>query len=290
MGIGGVSIVTSQKREQAAGPPFNVAAANNGDSVDTVTGKIVLGNDVGQAGSPAQLLSNREIITGDALTGPFTLLLNDQQNLATSNIGSGLLTLDETGGNINATMNIKSSSGIGAAILDLFNVTNNTDFAIVNNGGNAVQFVTGGLNVSSYSTLAPNTVQIGAPLVAFNSAALQVTGGLTYRRFIQSPGNITINRDLDSGKLFFNTAVTTLTTPNVVGANFRAGLNFDVAITNAAGITVQLTAPQVALFGNTATSAGGTLSSVTVGSTLRLTLINQTTWVTNYFTGVWVLT
>lgn len=43
------------------GPPFVAAAAENGLSVDPVTGKIVLGNDVGAVGDPAQLLSPREI-------------------------------------------------------------------------------------------------------------------------------------------------------------------------------------------------------------------------------------
>lgn len=39
-----------------------VGAANNGTSIDPVTNKIVLGNAVGAAGEPAQLLSSRDIL------------------------------------------------------------------------------------------------------------------------------------------------------------------------------------------------------------------------------------
>lgn len=42
-------------------PPFVPTAADNGLSVDPVTGRIVLGQDIGAPGDPAQLLSNREI-------------------------------------------------------------------------------------------------------------------------------------------------------------------------------------------------------------------------------------
>lgn len=56
--LGQSSINTYQKRRQA-GAPFAAGSANNGLSVDTVTGKIVLGNDT--AGNLATLLSNRDI-------------------------------------------------------------------------------------------------------------------------------------------------------------------------------------------------------------------------------------
>lgn len=42
-------------------PPFDPTSAVNGLSVDPVSGAIVLGQDVGAVGDPAQLLSNREI-------------------------------------------------------------------------------------------------------------------------------------------------------------------------------------------------------------------------------------
>lgn len=54
---------THQKKEQS-GAPFAAGAANNGVSVDAATGKIVLGNNSGDALMPAELISDREIPFG----------------------------------------------------------------------------------------------------------------------------------------------------------------------------------------------------------------------------------
>lgn len=64
--IGLASFGVSQKKDPVPqpGPPFASNSANNGLSVDAVTGKIVLGNDVGDPASPAALLSPREIVDG----------------------------------------------------------------------------------------------------------------------------------------------------------------------------------------------------------------------------------
>lgn len=63
MGLGIASLQTSQKKEPASqpGPPFAATSAFNGCSVDPVTGKIVLGNDMGDATMPAGFVSFREI-------------------------------------------------------------------------------------------------------------------------------------------------------------------------------------------------------------------------------------
>lgn len=55
------SLTFSQKNAVAGGgPPFQLNSAYNGLSVDTITGQIVLGDDLG-FGGPADLVSNREI-------------------------------------------------------------------------------------------------------------------------------------------------------------------------------------------------------------------------------------
>lgn len=74
MGIGVISLVTSQKKEPS-GSPFTVGSAHNGTSIDTA-GKVVLGNDVGDPLSPAELLNDREIITEDALFNLFAVVFN----------------------------------------------------------------------------------------------------------------------------------------------------------------------------------------------------------------------
>jgi hypothetical protein len=57
------TLQTYQRREPAGAPapPFALNSAFNGLSVDTVTGQIVLGQDIGAVGDPAILVSDREI-------------------------------------------------------------------------------------------------------------------------------------------------------------------------------------------------------------------------------------
>lgn len=50
-----------QNLQSVQGPPFSIVSADNGLSVDPVTGRIVLGQSVGEVGNPAILLSAREI-------------------------------------------------------------------------------------------------------------------------------------------------------------------------------------------------------------------------------------
>lgn len=61
MSLGFTVMGVAHKRDQS-GAPFAANAADNGNSVDPVSGRIVSGNDVGAVGSPAQLLSDREIL------------------------------------------------------------------------------------------------------------------------------------------------------------------------------------------------------------------------------------
>lgn len=62
MGQGGGNLQTlSASIPGSSGPPFPLNSAENGLSVDPITKRIVLGNDVGAVGDPAQLLSNREM-------------------------------------------------------------------------------------------------------------------------------------------------------------------------------------------------------------------------------------
>lgn len=50
-----------QNAPQSPGAPFLAGSADNGNSVDVTTGKIVLGEDLGSGSALATLLSNREI-------------------------------------------------------------------------------------------------------------------------------------------------------------------------------------------------------------------------------------
>lgn len=61
MGLGIVSLQTSQKKEPA-GAPFTGNSAFNGTSIDPLNGKVVLGNNVGDVPGDAALQTNREIV------------------------------------------------------------------------------------------------------------------------------------------------------------------------------------------------------------------------------------
>lgn len=56
----GIGTLNTNRKQDPSGAPFPAGSADNGVSVDTVTGRIVLGDD-GNAPNPGQLLSNRYI-------------------------------------------------------------------------------------------------------------------------------------------------------------------------------------------------------------------------------------
>jgi len=59
--MSGQSTLQTYQRREPSGAPFPANAAYNGLSVDTVTGQIVLGQDVGDVTNPAAFVSNRVI-------------------------------------------------------------------------------------------------------------------------------------------------------------------------------------------------------------------------------------
>jgi hypothetical protein len=73
-GQGSIANQPKARAIPAPGPPFVPTSADNGLSVDAVTGRIVLGNDVG--GTGAELLSDREILF-EAATGRILNFVNE---------------------------------------------------------------------------------------------------------------------------------------------------------------------------------------------------------------------
>jgi hypothetical protein len=285
MGIGVIALQTSQKREQS-GPPFVAGSANNGLSVDAVSGKIVLGNDVLGVAGLAALISDREIDTG-----AFAVLLNAIATSVVTRLSGSVVQLTGTNGAI-ATIGIATDAG-GTSTLDIRNIT---DIITINAGpiAGTINFKVGQLLASNWiqvSTTA-RTAQVGATHVGPNTATWQITGTLTNRRFMQSQGAGTYNvdRDLDSAKVFRNSAATNFAFPNMVGSNSRVGFTAGFNCNNVAGITITAAAGQTIRFGSIATSSGGTLSSTDVGAFCQLTLLDSATWFTESFNGAWVLT
>ncbi len=280
MGLGSIGLQTSQKKEQA-GAPFTPTSAENGVSINT-SGEVVLGNDVGAVGSPAILLSNREIITQSGVSS-FSLFLN----AAVTGITTGLdgRTIAVTGAN-NTNPLISVTTGTpGTSLMRL--QANNDRFDQQVSGGGSLLFRVGTPAVTSYCMVNVTTrrVQFGPTLQALNNADFQVSGTLTRSVLVRGPvaGGIAINQLLDSDELWINGGLLTLTLPLTgVGTIVR------VAVLNALGIVFQAGVGQTILFGAAASTAGGTLTSVTVGSTATVTLVTATIWVTEAFTGTWV--
>ena len=335
MGIGVISLQTSQKREQS-GPPFASGSANNGLSVDTVGGHIVLGNDVGAVGAPAQLLSNREIVTEDALLNLFAVILNSIQTGITTNLdgqsiqmlgaagtspiislttsanGDPQIILTSSGANGNPLVTLTTSAGGDPQLLlhtdtgGNATITAETDtngiarlalisfpdsWEVLVDGNGQITFQTQLSAIWAVDT-SNNTTQIGNTLVNSNAATLQVTGTLTSRLFTFGigAGTTNVDRDLDSGKLFINSAAANLALPNMAAANLRAGFRLRLTIDNVAGGTITASAGQVIRFGSLVTSSGGTISSTDVGAFISIILINSGTWITESFVGAWILT
>jgi hypothetical protein len=285
MGIGVISLQTSQKREQS-GPPFAAGSADNGLSVDAVTGRIVLGNDVTGVAGTAALLSSREISMG-----AFAVLLNAIAASVLTRLSGSLIEMVAANA-ATATIRIQSDAG-GLSVLDIRNVLD--QFAIDAGGTpGSITFSTGQLGTSPWLRVSTSarTAQIGSTLTTSNTATLQVTGTLTNRRFLQSQGAGTYNvdRDLDSAKIFRNSAAANFAFPNMVGSNFRSGFTAAFNCNNTAGITITAATGQTIRFGSIATSSGGTLISTDVGAFCQLTLLDSTTWFTESFNGAWVLT
>lgn len=312
MGIGAIGLSTSQKRDLPGnpGPPFETDSADNGLSVDPVTGRIVLGNDVGDPAAPAALITSREINTTDAGGNNFSIFLNAVVNAVITELAGNAINI--TGGN-STSPSLMIAGGDGAtATLNLFTTdsgtsnvnitagTNGTAVLGISTGPDFIQifptgfgeiaFRVGGIQVWGIDT-ATFFTQIGPTLTAYNGATLQVTGTMTKRQFPQSTGvDLAINRDVDSGKIFRNSAAVIFTLPNFVGANDRPGFYLVFTVANAGGITIQAEAGQTMRIGSIATTVGGTFNSTEVGATIRIVLISSTTWHAEYYVGAWSTT
>lgn len=307
MGIGLVSLQTSQKRE-LSGPPFVSTAADNGLSVDGVSGRIVLGNDVGDPAAPAALLSIREIdmgafgiILNAIAAGIQTLLTGQLIDVVSANGSAPQVSVEDTLSG-NPQMNVTVSGGLGGfASFNAFADPNDTarfhlasgndEFIISTNGAGAIDFFGPfGIEVMTLNT-GTFQWQVGPGTGNFNGADFQVNGTCTYRRLLSSKGAgaYNVDRDTDTGKLFTNSAANTFNLPNMAGANNRSGFIFRLTINNAGGSTIQLFAGQVIRFGSLTTSAGGTLSSTDVGATVVL-VWTSSVWITESFNGAWLLT
>lgn len=310
MGLGATALITNPKKEMP-GPPFAAGSADNGLSVDSVTGRIVLGNDLGDAAAPARLLNDREIMVEDAGGVSRNVTLNSVLNDIITVLRGFSLEIfggDNTtpsigiGGTTGCNAEISIVTGVNGGssffaqtdaggVSSLTLLTNTDQFDILTDGLGEIFFRVGGIvNAWSINTTTFRT-QIGPTLQVTNTALLQVNGSLTRRLLVVGKGAVAydVDRDLDSDIQFINSGAATFNLPNMAAGNNRAGFIFRICVKNIAGVTLQAFAGQVIRFGSLSTSSGGTLASTDVGAYCKL-IWDNTNWVTETFNGAWNIT
>lgn len=235
--------------------PAGSGDASNGLSVDPVSGDYVLGNGVNEAGAPAQLLSNREIITNNNF-----IRLKDTTQVQTQMI-----------------------IGNTAA----FNVTLTSSVAQINYGFNQ------GILPLIFIRQSDGAINIAQDSSAFNGAQLQVSGTMTSRLAIRSgtSGTMSVDRTVDSGKIITNsnaTGLLTVSLPSIVASNF-SGFHCYVVVDKNNGIRISSPDATINVSGQIA-AAGAFVTSTTVGSVLHLVCIaGGTHWHAMSVTGSWTL-
>ncbi len=185
MSIGAPSLATNQRRDPTgAMPPFNPLSANNGLSVSPIPGKIVLGQDVGQVGSPADYLSDREL---------------PNQGFHTRLLGAGRFIVSQTpaintGESIQADAGINIQNGFGGTIRMQASPVIAT--FIINNPGVQIQGSDTIIDVQTKSIICQMTDALGGGFFDIRTAANAV------RQRVQQNGNVLINSVIDNGKQF----------------------------------------------------------------------------------------
>lgn len=315
MSIGTAALTTNQKKDpqSAPAPPFDPSSADNGLSVDSVSGRIVLGNDLGAATQSAQLLNDREILMEDSGGNPFRLYLTSVFAAVQSALSGYSLEI-AGGNNTSPSIQIGTGDGSNAQIAIATGLASSSDINIQAQSGRAAmslfcgndlaEWLSDGSSMVTFSVsdfgipiavmtfyTSTQKMQFGGIQVAANGADVQISGTSTRRYLVDSKGAVTYNvdRDLDSDKLFINSGAATFNLPNMAAANNRAGFVFRVAVKNAGGVTVVAFAGQIIRFDGITTSAGGTVSNTSIGSVVTL-MWDSTDWVAESFTGAWIFT
>ena len=89
----------------------------------------------------------------------------------------------------------------------------------------------------------------------------------------------------ENGKIFTNKGTTVQNYHTLPAAS--PGLTFEYAVVDTDGITITANTDDVIVHGATTSTPAGTISSTTVGSTLRLVAIDTISWYVMSFTGTW---
>lgn len=282
--IGGPGLSTYQKREPN-GAPIALGALNNGISVDPLTAIGVLGQAVGEAGDPAQLLSAREI---PMFSFPLTF-----RGQTTAN---GVNRTEIVDG---ATLNIFGDTALGPGFPAPAIVL--TDFA------NANAFIEIGqlLDVGLLQPLSVfRNAQVGLYLYPSGQAAIspvQYAAAPPAQYSFEVTGNSRLNGNTVTGK-FTDIASAS---PVAIGpdvsrtqfGNFAAGLkefllpaaapglNYGFYVGHTDGVLITPNVTNTIRITGTLGAVGASATSTTVGDYIELSCINGGEWFASVVTG-----
>lgn len=294
-GIGNSVYVSKNNIAQPA-PPFDLDSANNGLSVDPVTGKIVLGQDFAAPGNPAILTAAREIPTnGNGLS--FT---------GTENNPGAIPSLDLAGqgqiiANVDGALNVFPLQGVtvidcnpnyaqqGRMVLGMTGQSNGT-VGFVGDDFTFLKF-----DRFSGQTWLTQAINDDPPNMAgfqMVGISLGTTDALFGGRAVLGSGvtPYTIDRTGGSGdidrKIFTNGGLATVQynlPPAIIGREYL------FAIVQANTLTAQPDGTDNIIIDTTTGAASAPMTSNAIGSVITLTCLQAGTWTATSIVGTWAV-
>lgn len=273
MSLGAGTLNTNQKRE--TGGPFATGSADNGLSVDAGSGHIVLGNDLGDAAAPGKLLNNRNIERNG-----FALNIDDAVNGIVFSIFGSSPTL------VGPAVSFIAQNNVNSQLLQIYS-SGLLGKGGVATGAGAIEWFPG---VGQGCILHPGTnpANPGVNNLLIDYAAVRINGTLRNDRFVspQAASPVAVSSSADKNKVFTNEGAGAAITFNLPAA--AVGLSYTFYVQNANGVVIDAAAGDTIRILALVTAAGGSVSSVTVGSSVILVAINATEWVAIAALGTWV--
>lgn len=270
----GIPSLNTSPKSEPGGAPFNPNDAENGLSVDSVSGKIVLGNDSGDPLQPAQLLSDRVIQrNGRRLQFP-----DSSFNSFFELFGTGFDGFSDT------VCHMTVNNTITLRAVSIFSDGPNGVHGVEASNGRLEWFNSGGCALTPVTS--PADPGANNLLIGYNNVDIQ--GTLRNDRFVSAhaASPVAVSSTNDKNKVFTNQGATGAVTFNLPSA--AAGLSFTFIVQDADGIVINAAAGDTVRIDTLVTAPGGSVTSTVIGSSVTLVAINTTEWVAIAALGTWI--
>lgn len=309
-----------------SGPPFVAGSAENGLSVDPVGGEIVLGNDV--AAALATLMSNREIPMATffirlllSATSSLTFQPDAATQLIQALIGNAAKTqginIEDVNGAAKTTTFFRGRNqhSTGFSQIQLLNdLLNGLTMQMIGStaaGANTFLFTVTGAearynvptaaafhrwqtqNTNRMSLLANGNLRVAGNNTD-NTGKIQCDGTISGDRVVSARNITPVAINLNQNRDFFFTnegagALIVFNLPAAAAPATGTGYQYAFYVQDVNGIQVTAAAGDTIRIAGSVSSAGGTATSTTVGSCLKIVCINATEWVCESLVGPWTL-